>query len=152
MVRRDRQRKDVHSQVSKELRELSRSAPYAESAAKLADLTGLLVQAGEQEMSRLNAVITRLLDAATLIPADQLVLRRALSAQKELALTPQDSIVYASVRSRVLATTDAQCFINKNVKDFLIPQIEEEFSGYNCKLLGKFSDGLAYIVNSIGKS
>ena len=45
-----------------------------------------------------------------------------------------------------------QCFINKNAKDFLIPQIEEEFSDHDCKLLGKFSDGLGYIRSVLARA
>ena len=45
-----------------------------------------------------------------------------------------------------------QCFINKNAKDFLIPQIEEEFSGHDCNLLGKFSDGLGYTHSVLARA
>ena len=145
MVRRDRQRRDVHRRLSDELRELSRSATYSESATKLADLTGLLVDAGEQEMGQLNSVLTRLLESATLIPVDRDVLKTALSLQRSLGLSPQDSIVYASVRSRVLGEKRRQCFINKNARDFLIPEIQEELAAHNCKLMTKFPDGLAHI-------
>jgi len=45
-----------------------------------------------------------------------------------------------------------QCFINKNAKDFLIPQIEEEVSGHDCKLLGKFSHGLGYTHSVLARA
>lgn len=152
MVRRDRQRRDVHRRLTDELRELGRSAPYAESVSRLGDLTGLLVEAGEQEMSQLNQVLTRLLDVATLIPIDANVLRGALEAQATLGLSPQDSIVYASIRSQVVASGDTQCFLNKNAKDFLIPQIDDEFSAHACKILTSFSNGIGYIASVISQA
>jgi hypothetical protein len=109
-----------------------------------------LVEAGDDdELDSLNNTLTRLLNISTLIPIDGIVLQGALTAQETLGLSPQDSIVYASVRSSVIAATEAQCFLNKNSKDFLIPQIEEEFSAHNCKLLARFSDGLSYIRNDL---
>lgn len=149
LIRRDRQRREVHRKLKVELKELARSAPYAHAASNLDGLTGLLVEAGDDELNSLNETLTRLLNTARLIPIDGVVLQGALTAQKTLGLSPQDSIVYASVRSSVIAATEAQCFLNKNSKDFLIPQIEEEFSAHNCKLLARFSDGLSYIQNHL---
>ncbi|MES3022008.1 MAG: PIN domain-containing protein [Pseudomonadota bacterium] len=144
LVRRDRQRREVHRKLSEELRELARSAPYTEAAANLSDLTGLLVESGEQEMSQLNALLVRLLDIAKLIPLDRDVLRNALQAQHNLGLSPQDSIVYASVHSKVVVANAPQCFVNKNTRDYLIPEIVEDFEAHNCRLIGKFSDSLNY--------
>lgn len=149
LVRRDRQRRDVHRKLSEELRELARSAPYADAAANLNNLTGLLVESGEQEMSQLNAVLGRLLEIATLITLDREVLGNALLAQQNLGLSPQDSIVYASVHSKVVSGNRLQCFVNKNTRDFLIPEIEEDFEAHNCRLIGKFSDGLNYAKSTL---
>lgn len=149
LVRRDRQRRDVHRRLTEELNELGRSAPYAAAAANLSELTGLLIEAGEQEKGHLNTTLLRLIAAATLIPIDSEVLRAALAAQVSLGLSPQDSIVFASVRSRVVSSLQPQCFINKNSKDFLIPEIEEEFDEHGCRLLSKFGSGLSYVRNRL---
>jgi predicted nucleic acid-binding protein len=149
LVRRDRQRREVHRKLSEELRELARSAPYADAAANLNNFTGLLVESGEQEMSQLNAVLVRLLDISTLIPLDREVLGNALLAQQNLGLSPQDSFVYASVHSKVINENRAQCFVNKNTRDFLIPEIEEDFEAHNCRLIGKFSDSLNYAKSTL---
>lgn len=52
LVRRDRQRRDVHRKLKDELRELARSAPYALAASNLDGLTGLLVEAGDDELRK----------------------------------------------------------------------------------------------------
>ena len=100
-------------------------------------------------MRQLNAVLGRLLEIATLIPLDQEVLGNALLAQQNLGLSPQDSIVYASVHSKVVSENRLQCFVNKNTRDFLIPEIVEDFDAHNCRLIGKFSDGLNYAKSTL---
>ena len=52
------------------------------------------------------------------------------------------------------AETDCCTFIassqiNKNTRDFLIPEIVEDFEAHNCKLIGKFSDGLHYARSTL---
>ncbi len=101
-------------------------------------------------MNRFNGVIGRLLDIATIIPLDRDVFRSGLLARRTLGLSPQDAIVYASVHSRVAQQqTSPQCFINKNSRDFLVPEIIEDFEARNCKLIGKFSDGLTYVRSTL---
>lgn len=152
LVRRDKRRQDVHQRLTSELRELSRSADHAEAARELGGLTGLLIASGEHERQSLNAVLQRLIQTATLIPIDADVLAGALRAQADLGLSPQDSVVYASVRSRVLSTEGSQCFVNKNTKDFLIPQIEEEFEHRGCRLIGSFHNALDFIDSVITRA
>jgi hypothetical protein len=61
-----------------------------------------------------------------------------------------EPFVYASVHSRVAHQQPSpQCFINKNSRDFLVPEIVEDFEARNCKLIGKFSDGLNYVESTL---
>lgn len=145
LVRRDRQRRDIHRRLTDELTQLGRSASYADAAAKLGALTGILVDSGEQEMLRLNDVIRRLVRATQLVPADATIVEEALRVQLDLGLSPQDSIVYSSLRARVVKGDGPQCFINKNTEDFLIPQIKNDFEAHGCKLIGSFQAGLSYV-------
>jgi len=43
------------------------------------------------------------------------------------------------------ASEDSRCFITKNSKDFVNPDIENELGTYTCRLLTKCGDGLGYI-------
>jgi hypothetical protein len=38
-----------------------------------------------------------------------------------------------------------RCFITKNSKDFVNPDIEHELETHTCRLLTKFVDGLGYV-------
>jgi predicted nucleic acid-binding protein len=151
LVRRHRERRALANKLTDELKQLRRSAPYQATVRKLDGLTELLVESGQQETRRLNDVFVRLLDTATVLPIDREFMNGALAAQKDLGLSPQDSIVYASVRRNVLLEKGQQCFVNKNAKDFLIPKIEDEFTTFNCKLIPRFSAGLAYLRAVLAK-
>lgn len=145
LIRRHQERRLLALKFTTELDQLRRSEPYAATAKNSDALISLLSKSGKEEAERLNRILSRLVEIATILPTDRDVMRTALSAQQALDLSPQDSIVYASVRQHVTLGKRQQCFINKNVKDFLIPQIEDNFATYECKLLGKFTAGLAYI-------
>lgn len=147
--RRRRERRQLSDQLRKELHELRRSAPYANEAEQYSDLVRLLIDSNEQEYQRLNVVLGRTLDIATIIPTDADVLRDALAAQHDLGLSPQDSIVYAAVRKHLVLQNGARCFINKNTRDFMEPRVAAEFEAHHCKLIPAFSDGIRYIEASL---
>jgi len=75
-----------------------------------------------------------------------------LAFRQEDCKSCEDSIVYASVHSRIVSENDIQCFINKNTRDFLIPEIQEDFMAHKCRLLGKFSDGLGFVKGTLHKA
>ena len=116
LIRRRRERKQLSDRLRQELHELRRSAPYANEAEQYSDLARLLIDSNEQENQRLNEVLSRILDIATIIPTDSDVLKNALMAQRALGLSPQDSIVYAAVRKHLVMQNGTRCFINKNTR------------------------------------
>lgn len=145
LIRRRRERKQLSDRLRQELHELRRSAPYANEAEQYSDLARLLIDSNEQENQRLNEVLSRILDIATIIPTDSDVLKNALMAQRALGLSPQDSIVYAAVRKHLVMQNGTRCFINKNTRDFLEPRIVAEFEAHHCKIIPAFLDGVGYI-------
>ncbi|QYF94650.1 hypothetical protein KY495_05490 [Massilia sp. PAMC28688] len=151
LVRRHRERRVLALAVAKEMNQLARSTPYRERENADA-LLGVLNESVVQETERLNAVLSRLVDMATILPTDRDVMRNAIKAQNDLDLSPQDAIVYAAVLHNVIIEKEVKCFLNKNVKDFLIPEIVAGFAARNCKLLGKFAAGLAHISAHIAKA
>jgi len=118
-VRRSKQRRELSVRLSQEIGELSRSKPYAEAIKSYQDMTRTLVQSGEEEKQRLDAVIGRIVETATIIPLDRDTTKAALRLRGERSLSPQDAIVYASVlgahgervgRSQVLPDQELQGF------------------------------------------
>lgn len=72
--------------------------------------------------------------------------REALELQAERSLGPQDAMVYASVLRHLSATdTEPKCFLNRNSKDFLTRDIQDDLSRHDCRLISSFDDGRAYI-------
>jgi predicted nucleic acid-binding protein len=145
-VRRSKQRRELRDQLSTAIRELSRSRPYQASSHEFQDLTHLLLRSGEEEKRRLDEALDNILRTAAVIPIDLNVIRAAITFQKSRSLSPQDSIVYASILAHLTeAPEDLRCFITKNSKDFVNPDIEHELEIHTCRLLTKFVDGLGYV-------
>ena len=145
-VRRSKQRLDLHERLSRELIELSRSKPYVETLTDFQEITKILVESGEKEKEELDNTISKVLKTATIIPIDREVIKAAIGFQKTRNLSPQDSIVYASVLSHLSGTSteEQKCFITKNSKDFANPDIYTDLEAYCCKLLTKFVNGVGY--------
>jgi len=143
--RRSKQRQALSEQLRTAIGELARSRPYQASSHQFQELTNLLLRSGEEEKRRLDEALDRILRAAEVIPIGLNTIRSAITLQKSRGLSPQDSIVYASILAHLAeASEDLRCFITKD-KDFVNPDIEDELGTYTCRLLTKFGDGLGYI-------
>jgi len=146
LIRRRIKRRELSYQLRDELSEFGRSADHAEDAQQYAGLVGLLITSSEEENQRLGDMLARLLEVAEVIPTDGTVMQDALAVQQTLGLGPQDSIIYASVRRHVQSHSGPRCFLNKNIRDFATPLIQDELQALNCLLIPTFSDGLAYLL------
>jgi predicted nucleic acid-binding protein len=148
--RRDRQRRDLSRKLTIEIDELSRSEPYQESPTRFTELTSFLIESGDDEKRRLDQAMDEVLSVAQVIPIGLDILRAAITYQTTLALSPQDSIVYASTIEH-LAHSDRgpAAFVTKNAKDFANPDIKAELANYGCKVFLKFAGCLAYVRNAI---
>ena len=145
------QRKDAQKLLDREIGQLLRSKPYREQSTKFRELTNLLFRSGEEERRRLDQTLKTVLDIAWIIPTEERAISEALFLQKSRSLEPQDSIVYSSVLLHLRQKPYASlgCFITKNSKDFLNPDIEDDLAELDCKLLTNFKDGLGYIRSLI---
>lgn len=149
-VRRSKRRVALHAQLIQEIKELSRSKPYSDFMKDSQEITDLLIRSVEEERKRLEVTLSDLLTLAEIIPIEASVIKPALAFQNSLNLSPQDAIVYASVVTHLASKTSApKCFLTKNAKDFVNPDIIEQLAAYDCKLLTKFKDGLGYIQSQI---
>ena len=148
-VRRSKKRKRLQRELDEELRELSRSRPYEGSPDEFRELTSLLLKSGEEEKNRLDKTLERVLETAEVIPISPSV-KNAIAFQETLDLSPQDSIIFASILHHLTTTLDeVRCFITKNSKDFENPDIRNELRARNCRFLTNFTDGLSYIHSQL---
>ena len=144
-VRRSKQRRDLHEQLITTIHELSRSRPYQGSSDEFQELTDLLLRSDEEEKHRLDDTLQRILQTVGVIPIGLSTIRAAITFQKSLDLSPQDSIVYASILDHLTtASEELRCFITKD-KDFANPDIGNQLTAHHCQLLTKFADGLGYV-------
>lgn len=149
-VRRANQRKELHRKLVEEIRELARSKPYQQLHGEFLGITELLTKSGEEEKNNLDTVLDRILNVAEVVPIELSTIRTAINLQKSHKLSPQDSIVFASVNSHLYhAGGEVACFVTKNHKDFAVAEVREDLSLYGCKLITRFSDALGFIQSQL---
>ncbi len=149
-VRRSRDRRALLDRFAQEIRELARSQPYSTLPVESQSIMRTLIESGEDEKKRLDIVIERVIDTATILPIERDTIKAALRYQSERSLSPQDAIIYASVLSHMASQSgETKCFLTKNSKDFANPDIYKDVGAYNCKLLTSFDNGIGYIQSQI---
>jgi hypothetical protein len=144
--RRAKSRTALHSELRRQIRELSRSLPYGDLQARTRELEHTLIQSNDDEQHRLDSTIARIVNVATIIPVDRSVIHATIQLRGGRGLSPQDAIVYASVLSHMTAVAaERKCFVTRNTKDFSGPAIESDLQAVNCKLLFRFDDAFGYV-------
>ena len=87
---------------------------------------------------------------AHVIPMDFNIIDSAEDYREQLSLSPQDSIVYSSVLSHLRENTEEySCFLNRDSKDFMIQEIQEELESHSCTLIPSFNNGLGFILSKL---
>jgi predicted nucleic acid-binding protein len=148
LVRKAKTRKELASKISQELRQISRSGSYREEVAATQGITALLVRSSEEDESRLDFALRRILVVTEIIPLDASVIAAAESSRRTYRLGHQDSVVYASVVAHLRSyPSKNSCFLNRNSRDFDDPDIESTLNESNCKMLFRFDTGFEYISN-----
>ena len=80
LTRRSRRRNEYRERLNREVRELARSTPYARITESWNELSPVLRDSVDAEKERLDAVLTEVLDCATIIPTGAETLRRAIDS------------------------------------------------------------------------
>jgi predicted nucleic acid-binding protein len=146
LIRRSKQRSDFRNRLNVELNELSRSQPYQQACQEMRKLDAFLLDSINEEKRRLDEALNDILDVAQLIPVDGQTIRNAILVQQSHQLSPQDSIVFASIIAHLTnASPQTSLFITKNSGDFVVKPVLADLAKHNCKLLTRFSDGLGFI-------
>jgi predicted nucleic acid-binding protein len=150
LIRRQFNRRALRSQVANELAQLTRSKPLTERAAASQEIVNLLAESDEYETRRIEKMKQRLYLVGEVLPLDLNVLRSAAECQADYDLSPQDAIVYASIRARLqLDHASRSCFVSRNPRDFDDADLLRDLESLNCKYLSSFETGLQYIEHVI---
>ena len=145
-VRRSRERRALHEQLTRELKQLARSQTYNTLLRDSSAVTRALISSGEEEKQRLDRVIISMTDVAAIIPLARETIQQAIPLQASRSLSPQDAIVYSSILAHMSsAPGQPKCFLTRNSRDFANPDVEQDLQRHDCKLLTKFINGLDYI-------
>ena len=145
MKRHQGKRRQLRSQLDKELRQLSRTSANADRLKDYGSITSLLVDSAGDDRQRLESVRSRLLACAEVVPLGVDVLERAASFQSGLGFGVQDAVVVASVFSHLEASPASRsCFLNRD-PDFDDLGVREDLKARGCKLLRSFDQGLQFL-------
>jgi len=151
LTRRHLDREALRSGVAKELAQLARSTPLAERAAASQEIVKLLVDSSEYETKRIEQVKQRLCNTSEILPLDVGVLQGAAQCQGKFDLSPQDSVVYSSIRAWLEGNhAITSCFVSRNPGDFDDPDLRQDLATFNCKYFSSFEVALQYIRHAVG--
>ncbi len=143
-------RNRLHSAVRTELGELARSRPLADIASQSKAFVAALIDTADDDRHRLESAVEALLQQATVLPTEPAIVTQALAAELTFALSPQDSIVYVTVRGHAERNQGPKLFVTQNARDFRVPKIVVELARQECKLLFAFDAAEAYVRKEIG--
>ena len=150
LVRRHKQRQRMKAKLDDELRQLARTTAYAHRLSGFQHLTALLIDSADEEAKRLEAVCSRLLQVAEVIPLGAPILITAIQYQHTHGLSPQDALVYTTVLEHLKQHHAMQsCFLNRNSRDFDDPDLVDELDRYKCKLLPRFDTGYQFVLSHL---
>lgn len=140
-------RLEIQKSLDTEIRQLSRTAGYVAKIQAIKDLDLLFSQSIEDERKRFEHYRKRILNAATVLPLDSKVLLESEILERKVNLSAPDAVVYASVYSHLQSNKiEDSCFLNRNSKDFDIPEIRAELEKFGCTMIPRFDDGLRFIT------
>ncbi|MGH8908400.1 MAG: PIN domain-containing protein [Egibacteraceae bacterium] len=145
-VRRRKKRQISQNEIEAELKQLRRSTSYKVAAEQIELVAALFAASAQEDLARLEDAVTRLAEAATLLPLTPRVVRRAYHLQKYMDIGPQDSFVLASVLDDLDDRPSSKAwFANRNTKDFEDPDVEALLADRNCQLLTSFGAAVGLI-------
>jgi predicted nucleic acid-binding protein len=150
LVRQARNRKELQLSLDHELRQLSRKSSYADRIKNIQSISSLIVQSSQEEQNRFIQCRKRLLQIGEIVALTADILLAATTYETTYDLAPQDAIVYASVISHLQCSQpQPACFLNRNSKDFDIPEVVNELNQLNCRMIPRFDHGYSFLQSQL---
>jgi predicted nucleic acid-binding protein len=146
LARQHNTRLDLQRVLNAEIRQLSRTASYVSRISQIRDVRDLLIQSNQDEQQRFYHYRNRILGIIEIMPLTAEIIRDGERNEGLYQLRPQDALVYASVFNHLRQfNTNESCFLNRNSRDFDIPNILQELTQYNCRMIPLFDQGYHFI-------
>jgi hypothetical protein len=151
LTRRWLDRRALRQRLSRELTQIARSASLTDRVAASQDVVNLLVDSEQREARRIEQTKSRICKIADVLALDDGVLAYTETWQMVFNMSPQDAVIYASIRKRLEADHAApSCFVSRNPRDFNGPELKQDLAKFNCKYFSSFAVALQYIRHAIG--
>lgn len=149
-----RERKSLVHSLNSTLKELCRSEPHRNMMPELNLMLNVLNEAHLRQLALLHTAFNRLLNVGTCANVNALAFNEAQKYQPEMDLSPQDSIIYATIMShlRIQPRKEHKCFLSRDMRAFDSQDdsnIKAELAQYNCRYVGSFIQGLNYIQHRL---
>lgn len=145
-----KRRNKLHGDLTSEIRELARSKPLVDIDQKSQALVAALVDTAQQDRTRLENALARIVKCGTIEPSTNNTVAEALRIERELGLSPQDATVYATVLAHLgKAGSGEKLFVNRNSNDFANPTIEDQLGKLECKLMTRFEAAAGYLKSTL---
>lgn len=157
VMRERRERNALHDSLVKTLNRLQRSEPHKQILVNLKPVIRILKDAYVREIDLLHSTFDRLLSVGECIEVNIFSFRDAVKYQKNLDLSPQDSIVYSAMVADLKRRPEheVKCFLSRDNKAFDNDDnrsIKAELEVYNCRYIGSFTQGLSFIQHTLEAS
>lgn len=152
LTRRHKERRDMKRALDKELQQLARTTTNTAQLLGFDSITDLLASSAEHESRNLSKTSARLLSAAELISLDASVLANASRYQITHSLSPQDSIVYASIISHLRGGHQRKSHFISRDSDFDDQNVVTELGGLGCVLVHDFALGLQFLKRHLSST
>ena len=138
-IERDEMQRYLEREVKQHLREERVVPTDMSNLLRLA--TNLLLARTADQTTSLYSLTEKLARIAQIIPLTAAVLQAAPFAQEQYDLTPQDALVFASVKAglQAEATFEDSLFISRNKGDFGKSNLLEDLRQLRCDYLSSFS-------------
>ncbi len=149
LIRRQRNRTKLKEQLDKELEQISRTETNRESLSEFGNVTEILLKSAQDDSIRFDAVSERMLQVAEVISLNSGVLVSSEKYRHKYRLSPQDSIVYASILSDLSKHQSSKNFFISRDRKFSDQDIVEELQSYNCIQLSNFGHAYDAIRHSL---
>jgi len=154
LMRERRERNALHASLVKSLSNLRRSEPHKQAMLDLEPVISILKDAHVRQVDLLHSAFERLLEVGECVNVDVASFRSALIYQKSLYLSPQDSIIYATMIADLKKQPEEEqkCFLSRDKKAFDNDDdrsIKAELNVYNCRYIGSLVQGLAFIQSIV---
>lgn len=154
IIRQRKDRQNLLRSLRETLGQLRRSETHQQTTNALEPVLHLLQAAIERDLDLLHSTVESLLKVGRSLEMDVNSFQQAMAYQKQLGLSPQDSIIFATIVADLKQQTKeaAKCFLSRDKKAFATtPRIEAELKSYNCKYINLFTDGLVAIEHILQK-